>query len=476
MKSPSFLRKFPAIAGTPFGTAWLPESGTGVNLDGYSYIEEEHLVSGVAHEWSYDAQGQATSVAAHPYTTRILVRRPADTCIASGAVHLEPLHPNLDAAPTWDRLFPWLMRRGHTWVGVTQDYSVARQLRDAFPERYGSLSLPASGLGYDIVGQLATALHSGTVPGINANRVILSGWSATGSFCRVYLQDGFHQRHRLPDGGPAVDGVAIGISSGAAGSAGYPPLSAACPALAADDVRRTIRGCDIPVIEILSELESETHGSSLREDGDAADDRYRLYQIAGTSHDTLSESYLTNTVQFERVGGSVPGRRIAEEPSDAKMEYISRALFEWLDQWITEGRQPPHAARFSFERMPIPRNVATALARDALGNVIGGIRPPWIAVPLSTYRPHSTPAQGSCQPPEWVPMGSPEQVAALIGNALPFPNEVVSSLYGSREDYLMQFEAATHALQEQGWLLPPEGEELIATAGERWEAHLRSAR
>lgn len=453
----------------PFGTSFLP-SGRGVDLAPYEYVEEEYLVSGTAYEWAYDDDLGLVPYrkTPHPYTTRVLIRRPADPDRASGAVQLEPLHPNLDRGVTWRTVHPWILRNGHTWVGVTQAEHVSKQLRDRVdPERYSAISIPANGLGYDILGQVAVALRTGAFPVGEITRLVLSGWSATGSFCRVFSQDGFHELHRLPDGAPAVDGYIIGISSGSAGLAGYPPLSAECLPLPGEDARRTISARGVPIFEVLSEFEAETHHDALRPDSDSPRDPYRLYEIAGTSHAAIdSDSALTNTEQWLAAGGQASPSRINEEPSDARMDFVVRALYERMDEWITRGAVPPKADRFAFadesavaSKMP--------LARDRFGNVLGGVRTPWVEAPKAAYLPHSTPAPGYCLPPEWAPMGSPEMVAAMVPHMVPFDPDTLADLYASEEDYLNRYTASTERLIEDGFLLREEADELLDARREK---------
>jgi hypothetical protein len=447
----------------PFGTSKLP-AGPGVDLSEHGYIEEEYLVTGTAAEWRYDGELVPFRWSLRPYTTRVLVRRPADPARASGVLQLEPLHPNLDRGLTWRTAHPWILRGGHTWVGVTQAAHVAAQLRERIdPERYRSVSIAVDGLGYDILGQVAQALRTGQLPVGDVRRLVMSGWSATGSFCRVFLQDGFHDRHRLPDGRPAVDGYLIGISSGSAGKAGYPPLSAESAVLPADDPRRTIGTHGVPVFEVLSEFESETHRRSLRPDSDGPEDPYRLYQIAGTSHAAIDgDAALTNEEQYRQAGGQVSDRAINEEPSDARMDFVVRALFQRLDDWIADGVRPPRAERFDFAANA-EASPKMPLARDESGNVTGGIRAPWIDVPAAAYAPHSTPVPGSCLPPDWAPMGTPEAVASLVGHMVPFPASRLAELYPSEQDYLDRYALSVRRNVEDGFLLPEEAEALLET-------------
>jgi hypothetical protein len=51
------------------------------------YVEEEYLVSGKANVYDWALDGSVSvKIPAAPYTTRILVRRPADPASADGSV------------------------------------------------------------------------------------------------------------------------------------------------------------------------------------------------------------------------------------------------------------------------------------------------------------------------------------------------------------------------------------------------------
>ena len=457
----------------PLGTSYLPAEGVGVDLGPLVYREREFIATGTAGRYRH-RDGVLEQIGEQPYVTRVLVRTPAAERF-NGVVLAEPLHPDYDIALTWQTAHSWITDTGAAWVGITQDHRMAATMREAFDlRRYGELSIPAAGLGWDIVGGILAALRT---PGRSplaelADRVrytYLSGWSNTGSFCRVFLMDGFHERHRLADGAPAVDGYLIGISSGAAGAAGYLPLSEDSTVLPDDDPRRVIGPADVPVFEVLSELESETHGPALRADSDAAGDRYRLYQVAGTSHDNPQLwRVLTNRVQFANRGHDVPVRRINEQLSDARMDAVARAAYALLHRWVATGTPPPRAERSSFADPAGNGNGdAQELARDQRGNVLGGVRTPWVEVPVAVYRPHSTPVPGFCLPSPWAPMGTADLVAWLIGHADPLPAEELRTLYSTRQDYLDRYEAACARLTGQGLLLERDAQMLLDAARDR---------
>src|SRR5262249_24902096 len=82
-----------SAAAHPFGGAqrqWVAED---LSKDGY--VEEEYFVSGLANVYNWPAPGPATiRTADAPYTTRILVRRPADPARSSGNAVVEMLNPS----------------------------------------------------------------------------------------------------------------------------------------------------------------------------------------------------------------------------------------------------------------------------------------------------------------------------------------------------------------------------------------------
>lgn len=455
----------------PLGVSFLPGSGKGVDLAAAGYVEHEYLLRGTATEWTYGPGHRLDAASTDvPYTTRVLVRYPADNSAFNGVLQVEPLHPEYDTAPTWRALHPWIMRTGAAWMGITQDPRLADSMRTEFdPERYGELSIPAGSMRYDIVADAVAAARldgAGIVGnGRPVRRAYLSGWSMTGSFVRVFLGEGFHERRRLLGGAPLFDGYVIGISSGGAQQAGYPGMLDGSP-IPMDDPRRRISGHGVPVIELLSETESETHGPVLRPDSDDPGDRYRLYQVAGTSHDATGPRLaLTNIEQYRRLGLPASTTQIVETPSDARMDLVARAVFALLDRWVDEEVVPPRADRFTFTGDVLPDHPdVRPLLRDEFGNVHGGIRTPWVRAPLSRYTPHSTPVPEGCRPSPWSPVADPAVMAWMRGHLDPLPGDVLAARYGSAEHYLATFAECCAEQIAEGFLCREDREVLITSA------------
>jgi Alpha/beta hydrolase domain len=95
-----------AIPSTPNSYAFLSANRVQavVDLQKAGYVEEEYIVSGTAnvYEWAADGSVKVKTPNA-PYTTRILIRRPAIATRFSGNVILEPLQNNR----AWDWAFMW---------------------------------------------------------------------------------------------------------------------------------------------------------------------------------------------------------------------------------------------------------------------------------------------------------------------------------------------------------------------------------
>jgi hypothetical protein len=454
----------PTQGGLPFGTSYLPELRMGVDLEAAGYVEQEFLLSGTASVWCHSEEDRLVAARADlPFCTRVLVRRPV-TSEPSGLVQVEPLHPDLDSALVWNAIHPWLLRGGHAWMGVTVFPGTAQQLGELIdPARYLDIAIPEEGQQYDILATAVTALLAGEFGPLTADRVILAGMSATGSFCRVVLQDGFHESWARSDGRRLIDGYLIGISSGGAGAAGYPRLSPDDPERPADDPRRTIDPRDCIAFEVLSETEAETHETVTRPDTDAgATGTYRLYEIAATAHIEAQPSALTNLQQFERRGGRRPAFDVNEQRGDGRFDLYLRGAIDAMERQLTNGVVPPRMQRFEH------RHGTEELVRDDDGNVVGGVRTPWITVPTAAYAPHSTASDESEPPPEWMPFSRPDMLARLVGSMRPFRLDDLRARYGTRAGYLDRFADAVAEQVAAGLLLAEDADELLREAPRRW--------
>ena len=433
--------------------------GVGKQLAAADYVEEELVIQGSADLFSYDAQWNTVlRRAGVPYTTRLVVRRPREASRACGDAVIEALHPAGDMASAWPRTGRTILRAGLTWVGVTQDVFGLRALKATDAERYAKLEIPEPGLGFDIVARVASWLRGANSPLPAISRLFMTGASYTGTFQRVFIGDGFHARARKPDGGPAVDGYLIQISSGAFMLGGYTPLGEGVPVPPAGDRRRTIQPLDVPVIEILGEGEAETNVAARRADSDAPD-RYRLYEVAGAAHMTAQEA-------------GPMALPVVETPSDFPMDMLVGGALVNLRRWVIDGVPPPRADRLVVlpDRSAGPcglRDESRPLRRDEHGNAIGGVRSPWVDVPIARYYPHSSPrAEAEANVAAGGRRLSLADIADLMGCMTRFTPETLRALYATPARYRERFNAQLERMLEQRWIAPADGERARALAAE----------
>ena len=273
-----------------------------VDLAKLGYVEEEFVISGTANVYNWGTDGNLTVKTANaPYTTRILVRRPANAAKFSGNVIVEPLENTrrFDWAFLWAISHDYFTEHGDAWVGVTHNPQAIEALKTFNARRYASLSLanpnPSEtcgpqnarsdsepGLKFDILSQIAALFKSnsssGPMPGFNVQNVY--GTSHTGEIV-TYIH-AIHSHAQLANGKPAFDGYLI------KGDSTPIPVSRCAPALPPNDPRRITRNVSVPVIRAVAEGDVLSAFPLRREDSDQSNDRYRLYEVAAAPIWTFS--------------------------------------------------------------------------------------------------------------------------------------------------------------------------------------------
>lgn len=418
-----------AVFGGATSPVGLPDPTPGELLPHHDYVEEEYFVSGIVN-------GQ-------PYKTSLLIRRPRDPARFSGLVALEPVHLQ-GALGLWQTGYPVILEGGHIWAAVgSQLGAVEGPIKTSNPERYESLQVPSTpgadeavaelmtwsqgesktvpaaafaidGVSNEILAQAGALLKAGGIAGFPAKYLILGGASQTGGATLNFIR-GAHATARLPDGKPVYDGF----------------LPMAAPGWI------PVAGGDAAVMHIFAEGDLPLFGSigpggyvAARPDSDAINDRYRSYQIAGSSH--LPTRGLRDATGIPQLGVALePGERLTQFPS---APFYRAALLRLVD-WITTGVVPPHAPPIEMSDSEI--------VTDEVGNAKGGLRSPYVDVATVRYVPA-------------------RYVRNLIGVELPLTKETLQQLYGSRAKYLMRFDRAIDEAVKGGWILPDDGMRLKA--------------
>jgi hypothetical protein len=92
--------------------------------------------------------------------------------------------------------------------------------------------------------------------------------------------------------------------------------------------------------------------------------------------------------------------------------------------------------------------------RDSFGNALGGLRTPFVDVPIATYTPtdtvaHTTAFSGFC---------------VLYGYNTPFSQTTLKSLYKSHGQYVSRVAQEANQLVREGFWLKPDAQEVIKQA------------
>jgi hypothetical protein len=395
------------------------------------YAESEFLVSGTAAEYTGPATGPATVASEdHPFATRVLVRTPADPADFSGRVWLEPFNTSgggeLDAV--WSSLAPLITDEGDAWIGVTVRASQTGRLKEFDAARYAGVALTNNDHGWD-------ALRSvGTLVKLNPDQSPLADYDVKHLYMAGYSQSGvdaatfagaFNRMTRLGDGASVYDGYFLGGHAGnlsplESGSSIIPKFESA-----------PLPPIDVPVIDFESQSDAEGFqvdvpvslareaglagadeatgdtipyvnpgGASIRQPNtDEDDDHLFLFEVAGAPHSTNASEGCPGVTTFPTA-------------------YFTRAAAALLVAWAEKGTTPPDADRLELA----VDDAVSAAATDEVGNAKGGVRSPFVDVPLSRYEVHGPPPR--CR---------------SAGNEIALPKDELVKRYGSAAAYLERF-------------------------------------
>jgi hypothetical protein len=456
----------------PFGAAdhqLVPQ-----DLAKHGYVEEEYLVSGTANVYEWPAPGPAVvRTPDAPYTTRVLVRRPAKHRHLSGNVIVEMLNPSnlFDLNIGWALAHEQFMRNGDVWVGITAKPITVAALKAFDPERYGSLSFanplplddprnctniqtvvdpPAlrsrsteDGLIWDIYSQVGAWLRSGVRSNPLAHRVEHAygfGYSQTGGYLVDYV-NAIHPLVVASDGKPIYDGYLVGVAGGA--FVGAVPINQCSPAPPVADPRRQFSNVGVPVIRVMSQSDYLLGIAARRPDGDSTADRFRHYEMAGAAHATPDELYFSAApADIVRAGRPVPPAACNEGPRSRFPSSIHfDAALQNLDLWVRKRIPPPHADPIEL--------AGTAPVLDEFGNVVGGLRSPYVDVPTSTWFGSSTGAS----------------FCFIAGHEVPLPQATIDELYPTHGAYVRAVVRNVTGLVARRLLTVHDGLKLIREAG-----------
>ncbi|MEP7349916.1 MAG: alpha/beta hydrolase domain-containing protein [Sphingorhabdus sp.] len=435
------------------------------------YVEEEYYLSGVAP--AITAAGDTLLEA--PYVTRILVRRPKEGARFNGTVIIEPFSWFGERAAGWILTRDYLLRKGYAYVGYTlninkpgedpkfppADQPVANPETDPnqlytgivnfdFMRRFDYTRYAPLGAYYDPVrflrggapdpfvpqsqaigAQLALLLKTndpnGPMKNLRVDRVYVNSWAVTAQVWMDYLDQGRHQAWRMPDGRPLIDAYMTGrMAYGEVGG----------------DVVRVPRKMpsDVPFVTVYSQSElmhDVMEKIALPPDTDHP--KLRYYEVTGMPHLRKADLGTSHREYFAADVGKGDDPR-CQTVYDEPVEVIVAALLDGMDKWTREAKPMPKAPRVTRKGSSVVRETST-------GNMIGGVRPPWIQIPTASYL---TEQEASC--------------GLVYDTKIAYDAQKLRKLYGSYDAYMKRFEAAKMKAVKQGYLLLEDLDQVKPTA------------
>lgn len=434
-----------------------------LDLDALGYSEAEYLISGESnvYEWPKEERYPYIRVSGAPYTSRILVRKPAKAKF-SGIVIVELYNWAAD----YDRSrggfgYSWeyYTSRGHGWVGLScRDFSTDA-LKKYDPVRYAKVGFPnplpkeergepfqnyhhmtnpenENGLIWDMISQVA-ALVKSDMPGqpfkdYKVDKVMLTG--ATGGDLSAYVS-AVHPITKLENGSTPYDGFLIYMTGSPGG------INQRCVAIGELDERSKFYS-EVPLIHVYTTgdmLDKPPHPAwqymQRRPDADELGKKLRLYEVSGAAPGAKFASLRGDICKEDAVKvNDVFKDIVLPLPHEFPIGYVLSATCEQLIKWMKFGIAPESVPYLEIEGV-YPHS---KLAEDEFGNAKGGLRSPYVDVPAYMYDQSSV--------------------------AHRLPDEVLKKLYSSHEDYVEKVVASTIAMLQKGHLLPEDAQKVIMEA------------
>jgi hypothetical protein len=444
-----------ATAATPVPPAGLTEinvpgttplSATTVDLAAVGYTAREFYAAGQANRYTGADTNALTTASVldsgNPYRTRVMVRYPAPNRF-NGTVAVEWTNVTIgvDFEFATAEASEYLLRRGYAVAVVSAQRVGVERDKTWSPQRYGGLGVdvnkcgvsgtelcPGDPLSYDIYAQIAQALKNNAggraapMPGLRVRDALAIGQSQSAGRLAIYYNT-IQPLHKV------FDGFAFWDRSG--------------------QLRSDL---NVPAVSV----QSEGLGGSFGGDQWTTSQYTRKWDVAGTTHASLYGAQYIEAIS-ER------------DQSILQPDGQPKTFFQWIDQnhacsklppfttvdvglvydkaidsvrdWYRTGR--PAAPSKSFEL-----TASGALARDADGKVLGGIRLPQFLVPIADQGALNGPAF-PCNVSGWHRYYTPTELKAM---------------YGSHGRYVVKVAGVIYPLAAQGYVLWDEANAAVLDA------------
>jgi len=257
--------------------------------------------------------------------------------------------------------------------------------------RYASLSMEEPGQAYEMASQIANLLKSDSPdnplpPGFDVERLFHAGQAEQGGSIITYAS-AFH------DLSPFNDGYFVQAASGARPiNFGTPCEDPEAPAY--PDCTPTLQGdqqrvrTDLPVPVYRTMTESDINRLAVADDTRQEDtNTFRYYEIPGTAHRTAHKDVEVLPAEIAALLGLGPDPLFLEDACQLPVNtladgpvlgsYVCNAMWRNMEWQVRFGIRPPHGDAIEVADGEI--------VRDGYGNALGGIRLPYMDVPIASY-------------------------------------------------------------------------------------------
>jgi hypothetical protein len=442
---------------------------TNTGLAAAGYVAEEYFIGGTATAYeaakpfTEDGRWNLRPTTTAPYKTRMVVFRPEKAKDFNGTVFVEWLNvtAGFDTTAVWNLVHNEVLRSGAAWIGVSAqtggvqggDYVIPGAapggVRGNDPARYGSLTHPGDLYSFDIFSQTGIAAagdDKGADPldGLKAKRVIAVGKSQA-AFRLVTYVDAVHPRDHVYDGFLISSRHASGAPLGHT-LFGLPDETVPPTALIRTDT-------DVPVFVVQTETDLQRFLSANARQPDTK--RFRLWEVAGAAHaDTYSGATgLTDTgdgsAERAVLDPTAPtgGPLNCAQPINSGPGFaVLSAATARIDRWVRDGTPPTKVPRIETTGTDPP-----VVVRDAHGNAVGGLRTPFVNVPLTTLTGNANTGGLFC---------------FLFGTTTPLDAATLAALYPTHDDYVKKFDASADRAVKAGYWLKPNADNFKRAAAQ----------
>ena len=455
----------PSVELPPADTGNLSLISTSFDLAAVGYVQEEFFLSGSASSFSNlselgeDGRWEAEPAGTADYKTRVVVYRPASESDFSGTVFVEWLNvtAGFDVPAGWGAGHVEALRSGHAWVNVTAQRAgiegtatptLPLFLKQANPARYGELDHPGDSFSYDMFSQVTAAIRDsaadGILGGFSAEVLIATGESQSASRLLSYI-------NAIQPLYNAFDGFLVDSRYDSSQALSQPPQLE----IPAPERVRFRDDLSTPVINFQSETDVVLLGSVDERQDDS--DFFRLWETAGAAHNDNYQLVSGRVdfgegAQFAQVveNASILGVIQCENPiNSGPLPWVYMAAMQALEDWIREGNPAAEADRLAVT------DDESGYQFDDYGNVLGGVRTPYVDVPAARLSGEFNGGGSGCN---------------LSGTTTLFDAATMAMLYVDRQSYIDQVSQSADDAVAAGFLLAPDAERIKAAAALQWDA------